>query len=416
MRWQERYNAIYVNLFSSYYDLLPKDLRSKYIKRGFWKKIIRVVKAILYDFRNGFKKKPNSKIISGRNWIIVDAVNNLQSVNDIFTRKSENIIFFTYSLYFNKINQNLLLFDFSFRFFYVWKMLIYIILNLRRVKDRWDLFMTETGWYESARRHLKRHKPLGILFTNDQTPINRAIILAARSLNIKTGYIQHASVRDDFGELLMDYAFLDGQDTIDKYTANGNRFQTQIHLIGMPKISKYLHLRSDPKKIETIGIAYNITDDLNEIRALATILQQANFRILIRPHPKDHRLFKPMKNVIVDNPVENNAFDFLNKVDALIAGESAIHLESILINKPSYQYNFNTQSSIHDLYGFLKNNLIHEYINPEELLNEILLYNSEPKDVYRKATYYNSLVDDPQEAKAAELALDKINHLLFNPR
>lgn len=416
MTWKEKYNIIYFNLFSAYYDKLPPDLRNKYIAVGFWTKIGRVSKTILYDLKNSFRKKSPFKTASEKKWIIVDAVNNLQSVNDIFEGRLNDVTFFTYSTRFSKINQNVILIDFSGHIAHVWRMILYILSNSATVKDRWDLFLTETGWYESARRFLKKHKPASILFTNDHTPVNRAMMLAARSLGIKTGYIQHACVRDDFGALLVDFAFLDGQDSADKYNVYGNRFQTQIQLIGTPKLSKYLHMRSAAKKIEVIGIAFNITDDLTAIASLVKELQQASFRVVVRPHPKDNRVFPPMDNVTLDDPVKNNAFDFLNSIDGLIAGESAIHAESILLNKPSFQYNFNPSSAIHDLYGFLRNDLVQEFKEPQELVKHIERYNAGPVDVYKKGVYYSAMVDDPREAESATLAFDRIEHSLFNVR
>lgn len=408
MKLWEIYDIVYVNFYSDYYENLPPSLLRKYIRPTFWSKLFSVCKGLAYDIWHSLKRKTLQEPEIGKRWIIVDAINNLQSVEYILERNS-NFELVTTSASLAHAKPNVKYLSTRFRSRFLFKMLFYVLKNRKRIGKRWDLFMREPGWYESAIQQLEYYRPRSILFTNDHTPANRSKMIVAKRLGIKTGYVQHACVRNDFGELLVDYAFLDGQDSIDKYAKHNGKFTSEIHLVGMPRFAANLPLRKERRQIKVIGIAYNTIDSIREIETLVSKLSE--YEIIIRPHPKDSRHIK-QSSVKLSDATTENAFQFINNIDALIAGESSIHVEAILLNVPSFLFDFNKQSKIRDLYGFEKNGLIKRYTD-SELLKAFELYNQNPRDVFMSAKYYNSMVGHSQEPDSDLMAYELINSKMF---
>lgn len=66
-------------------------------------------------------------------------------------------------------------------------------------------------------RVLRDLHPDFVITTNDHNTSNRSMLAVANFLNIKTVYLQHASVTNLFPALRVDYAFLDGQSALETY-------------------------------------------------------------------------------------------------------------------------------------------------------------------------------------------------------
>lgn len=410
MKRGEIYDIVYDNLFSTYFDHLPPGIQRVYFKPAFWQKLHAVFKAVLYDIQQSLSWKSPPEPAVGKIWIVVDAINNLQSVEYILARTTDFELVTT-SLSLPHSQPQVKYLPSGFRFRFLFSMLIYVIRNKDRVRNRWDFFMQECGWYELALNQLRKYKPTSILFTNDHTPVNRAKMLAAKKMGIKTGYVQHACVRDDFGELLVDFAFLDGQDSVDKYARHIKKFDCKMFLIGMPRFTPFLSLRKSRSAIKVIGLAYNTTDSIQEIDSLVAKL--SGYEVIIRPHPKDSRKPNDQANIKLSDSTKENVAHFIKNIDALVAGESAIHLEAILLNIPSFLYDFNSESKIRDLYGFERQGLVKRYTDSTELLSAIESYSQNPFDVYMRAGYYNSMVGNSEESASDWLAFELIRSNLF---
>src|SRR5690606_38363130 len=125
----------------------------------------------------------------------------------------------------------------------------------------------------------------------------------------------------------------------------------KIELIGMPKFDEYVRYVNTSSKVRTIGIAYNILDDLEIINDLIDKLD-INFphiKIILRSHPSDKRILSNSKIIISDSRLENS-FEFLKQVDLLIASNSSIHLEAVLMNVFSISFSLGC-TEMGDYYG-----------------------------------------------------------------
>jgi hypothetical protein len=267
-------------------------------------------------------------------------------------------------------------------------------------------------------------KPKAIVISNDHVYSTRVLVHWANKFEIPSFYIQHASVTENFPPLEMTYAFLEGEDAKEKYIRAGSD-PTKIELIGIPKLDKMFHRINYSKTIRTIGIASNSLEPLNTILDLIFFLNRhyPNIGLIYRPHRLQytenkfkedmyHILKNIPSNVKVSNPYEEPATDYLCKIDCLIAGESGIHLEAVLLNITSVYFFHETE--YFDDYGFVKNNLIDLARDLSELKSIIDRSKDSRQNVRHRAKRYCYTIDSEYDGRSAELAvtllLQKINN------
>tara|TARA_Y100001001_G_scaffold4669_1_gene4878 strand:+ start:14754 stop:16121 length:1368 start_codon:yes stop_codon:yes gene_type:complete len=231
-------------------------------------------------------------------------------------------------------------------------------------------------------RVLIQSNPEFVVIANDHSCANRCLLAVARHLEIKTVYLQHASVSEIFPALCMDYAFLDGVHALEIYQkCKKNAFDgekrsppTQIFLTGQ---KKKLPKRED-KKGNIIGVATNTTDDAEKIIFLIKYLLSNGLEVRFRWHPlqpiEDIRKYKnELKEnnlLIFSDPHSEPLADFISKVAQIICGDSSIHLEAALSGVIPIYYKA-TEGDIRDYYGFVSKGLCREAKNPQNLLSFI---------------------------------------------
>ncbi|MFA7578393.1 MAG: hypothetical protein WC002_10045 [Candidatus Muiribacteriota bacterium] len=206
-------------------------------------------------------------------------------------------------------------------------------------------------------------KPKFIIIVNDHICYFRSAVKVAKSLSIKTFYIQHASVTEKFPSLFTDVAFLDGEDSKQKYLSHTKATTCKIYLTGSSKYDALWHIHKPINKIINIGIATNEYDSLEIVETLINSLKN-KFIIYLRSHPADKRFLK-WEQMAKNNHVnwssshEESVFDFLKSVDSIIAYNSSILLESMITGRPSFSFQLSHEEFDH--YGFQKQKLIKHY-------------------------------------------------------
>lgn len=267
------------------------------------------------------------------------------------------------------------------------------------------------GVYEASLDILKDLKPEAIVFTNDHFYKMRALMWAAKTLEIPTIYIQHASINEYFPPLKYDLALLEGRDTVEKYQAIGP-IDGKVQLIGMPKFDAYVPFRNQRTDIKEIGVCTSIFDEapiiLELLKFLAAQFPQLN--LTYRKHPRDERPIDLPPFVHQSNPNQETIFEFLKSKDILIAGDTSTHLEAALLNIPSLYYRMHDH--FYDYYKYLKNGLVEEAKELNDLTNliEQILYKK--PDVLSKAKFYNEVVGTDQDGHSKVLAVACINAFL----
>ena len=221
---------------------------------------------------------------------------------------------------------------------------------------------------------LHRKKIKFILVSNDHNESNRSIRLAAEILNIKTIYIQHASITRHFPPLEFDYALLDGNHAKEKYITSlntnkknnprvrNNTKKCKIILSGQKKIiySNYVFKKSNL----LAGVAVNNLDEFDQVEYLLSQILKHEKKCIIRTHPSQFVLFikkikkltKSNNKIIWSNPDDENILNFLSKVKYIISADSSIHLEAGLAKIPTFCYKMNKKKLL-DQYAYVKNGL-----------------------------------------------------------
>ncbi|WP_421808356.1 hypothetical protein [Flagellimonas sp.] len=388
---------------------LPDSFTDNISPSKFNKKAKLILKHVTADLLRFFKKEqiPKNKI-----WFLVLTKNNYDSLKDVqlLTDHSIMISFFRFRSTINKSTHY-----YNLRFRILWDLiypiawLSYFVKNPKKAMKYYDLLLTVNGSYEESKRLIKKSTPKGIVFTNDHLVESRSMLLAAKKLGVPTYYIPHASISSFFPPLQFDYALLDGQDTLDKYRSCGV-VDSKVELLGMPKFDKYVNNENTNDTVGSIGIAYNMIDEIDDVVALTKKIAESfpEISITLRPHPGDSRKLDAVpKNVKVSDSKKEVAFSFLNKIDLLIAGESSIHLEAVLYNVYPLYFCF-TAHNRYDYYGYIKNGLVENLDSQTALLDKISELQHFKPDIRTRAKYYNAAIGTDFYGKTSKRMADLI--------
>jgi hypothetical protein len=268
-----------------------------------------------------------------------------------------------------------------------------------------DFLFNCVGLYEVAYSVLEKYRPKCLVLANDHSEKQRALLNAAKRLNIPTVYIQHASISDFMPPLDFDLSLLEGQDAWDKYKKIG-KIQGEVRLIGMPKFDNFIQFRNTSTTVQNIGFCANLFDNQEDItRAIQTIQTQfPKNKITFRLHPGDKRKLEIADSVTISTK-EESIFDFLKKQDLIISGSSSVHLEAVLLNVSSIYFEVSPiQKNMQDAYGYVKNGLVEQASDLEDLIKKIEKEIKNRQPVFQKAQYYNALVGTENEGKSGTLA------------
>jgi len=222
-------------------------------------------------------------------------------------------------------------------------------------------------------------QPRYVVVSNDHNVDTRSLRISAQILDIKTVYLQHASVSRLFPPLDFDIAFLDGEKSLEIYkecnknTDYHSNKAINVFLSGQKKFLTPVQANSG--HITRIGLATNLLDPLTPIIELARKLTKIGLRVVIRHHPSQSPVFTEglkalqasTENIRISDPEISDINDFFQGVDVLIAGDSSIHLEAALAGLTTYYYHFSKNPEGYDYYGFLNEGICS--LLPDDLTN-----------------------------------------------
>ncbi|PWL39846.1 hypothetical protein DKG77_03180 [Flagellimonas aquimarina] len=406
-----RWNDILQLWFGGYLNIVSEERRNQISPREHSKK----AKLIITDFIGSFirlfvtKKIPKNKI-----WFLSISPNNYNALKSIQENVEDSIFVSKYTIK-EKPSYRTYYCNYRFRFIYLFffplNLMIYSSRNPVKAIRFYDLLFKVNGCYPESLRVLRKYCPKAIVFTNDHEIMPRALLLAAKKLNIPTYYVQHASVSKYFPPLSFDFALLEGEDSKKKYLKI-QKTDTKIYLVGMPKFDQYVELANKENRLESIGIAYNAMDDIELLKKMICHLTKSfpDLKFIIRPHPSDQREVKGLK-VNFSSSRKENSFEFLTRIDALIASDSSIHLEAVLLNIFSMSYSFSNNNFI-DYYGFVQNGLIDHFDSIDDLSRQIISLKCEKPNVQKKAAYYNAAIGSDFYGTSAKKAANIIKETL----
>lgn len=241
--------------------------------------------------------------------------------------------------------------------------------NYSDVKD-WCLghFIQTYPYLVYFYKTLSETNPEYIIVSNDHNVPNRCLLAVAHHLNIKTVYLQHASVSNLFPALRVNYAFLDGQCALETYQICESNQPDTNRTPPSPTILLSGQKKTLPRKKEggsaVVGFALNALDSVPEAIRLAGQLTSAGYKVCVRWHPGQARAAARLiqddlgsnENISFSDPNAESVGIFLKKVSWLIAGNSSIHLEAALAGVLPIYFEL-TPPDNPDYYGYAKHGL-----------------------------------------------------------
>lgn len=279
------------------------------------------------------------------------------------------------------------------------------------IRSHYSYFLSAPGIVQVASIFFRKNAHIKVaVFSNDHTSPIRSIIQAAKDCNIKTLYTQHASVTNLFPPLIFDYNFLDGKESFEKYLECGE-IGGNVFLSGSPRFDFISNIQG--KKRTSIGIAFNLMDDVKKVYETCSFLVTHNYTIEVRPHPRQKGIdWEPFKvlGISVSNPASETSFEFLNRQKVIIAGSSSIHLDSALMRIPSVLYNW-TNGGMIDSYGYCEKNLVPCANSDVELIKILQNISLPPKELVQ---YYVSSFGTSFQGKTSLLIAGFIEALSDN--
>lgn len=418
----QRYANILHLRFQPTFSALPPAALDKISPNSFFRRLLKV---ILYSggrlIPNVFSPAPKNEYLAGKTWLYVVSQNNYDALHFLKEKLPETVFVAGQNKQIGRYNKQVNRLTLRWKLLHTAASFLPVFLGLYKIHGAkvvrfFDLIFISIGYYEQYRKHLKKYQPRAIVFANDHNDDSRAMLLAAKALNIPTVYIQHATVSSAFPPLEFSLSLLEGQDALDKYRQCGP-ISGEVKLIGMPKADKFMQFRNFKPGAEHVGIAGNLLDDYAALKTTMLHLIQhfPDLQFTFRPHPGDNRDFSFVQqageNAAYSSPKTESAFEFLKRQDVIIAADSSIHLEAALLNIPGIYYRFGESKFVSDYYGYVKQGLITAAETPETLDKELTKYQIRRPEVYKRAAYYNATIGTEFEGKSDELVLAAIRAL-----
>lgn len=203
---------------------------------------------------------------------------------------------------------------------------------------------------------------------NDHIPYNVMLQQIAKREGLKTVYVQHAPISFKFPPLYHDFNALFSEDSLEKYKITSD-FNIKVDY------DVFFDIRFRSKKIfkeitnNTILICFNKVDNIERLKELIIALKKEKYHVIVRPHPEDYRNFSFESSVVLSRGM--SLWEDLERSSFVVVNESAVPLESIFCNKPTYKLSY-LDYKFNDNYNFLKKGLLtKEYNKIDDLIYDL---------------------------------------------
>jgi hypothetical protein len=412
-RYTRYRNILYLHFSEGFYKL-PESAKNAASPGNPLMRLLRMLGYTLVRLiGNLFQSVEQPEKLQGKVWLYVVSQNNYDSLHFLQEAIPDAVMVAGQSKAIGRYNQAVARISLRKKIIYYYKFLPLFFQFYSKSKKSTlrfvDLLYDAIGFYEVYLQKLQQYRPEAVVFANDHNADARAMLLAAKDLGIKTVYVQHSSVSNLFPPLAFDLSLLEGQDSLDKYRQCGP-VTGKVEFIGMPKADKFVLLRNKNAVVRTVGIACNLMDLTEEVKALLVQITRdfPSLNIMLRPHPRDKRDYSFIRNISphinISDVKQQSAFEFLQQLDMLISGNSGIHLEAVLLNIWSVYFNFNPREELHDYYGYVAHGLVDAAASYPELMPLLEQGIAQKPDVYLRAKYYNATVGTEFDGRSSELA------------
>lgn len=301
------------------------------------------------------------------------------------------------------------------------------------IKQYFNVFCEVYAYLPYFIKYLSNSKPTLVVMSNDHNAPNRALRLAAEILDIKTLYMQHASVSDLFPPLKFDYALLDGKVALETYskclelTKNLSLrdldcvTNCQIMLTGQKKPVKMSRVVRKPAFLA--GIAVNSLDDFESVLPVLQMFVGSNEKCIVRTHPCQPSVFlNQLQEFIKENPSvkwsdssRDSLVGFFEEIESVIAANTSLHLEAALAGLPTFYLEMSKEVQLSDYYGYVRNG-VSNMLEPDFTLADIRDGIDEGGDESHKTAIvnYSETYATKWQNSEGELSALVIDHILNN--
>lgn len=210
-----------------------------------------------------------------------------------------------------------------------------------------------------------------VFLSNDHTPANRSLMAVCQHLEIKTAYMQHASVSTLFPPLQFDYVFLDGATALDIYRKIAQRAPSShdkfkacsIFLNGQKKPVPFSF--SVNKDEPTCGIGFSHLDSEDFILDVTKRLADVFEHTIVRLHPSHRKesadsieraIASFDGRVTLSKGRQEPVAQFIAAIDVFFGTESSLHLEVASAGCRCFRIGYQDEE-ISDYYGYLEKGL-----------------------------------------------------------
>jgi len=276
-------------------------------------------------------------------------------------------------------------------------------------------FLLAYGYYAVGVITCLVARPRMLVVANDHTMTTRSLAKAAMSQGVPVAYVPHASVTEAFPRLEWDYAFLDGADSLEKYERCGD-VSSMVFLCGVPRFDQHRSAVHEAGRLRALGVCLGLYDDSQLVAMVCAALAAAadDLRIVVRPHPGDRRDWERLLHdvgVTHSDSTREDAFAFLRRVDAIVAGPSGIVLDASLMNVPSVIFAFGRD--VLDPYGHARHGLAEIATNDADLVRRVQAWRhlDQLPNVRQRAVRYAATVDSRFDGSSTVLVAETLQAL-----
>lgn len=364
--------------------------------------IIRLLKELkIFIFHSNPEINFDNKVVC-----IINSKNNFEALKFI---ENDNVMYVKLTVT-GKDLKNVITYRFKNKIFFTLRFFFFLPILLFNKLNRRDLLVIQKayGLQILFLNLLKNQNPRLIVFANDHIPEMRSYIIACQKKSIRTAFIQHGSVSKYFPPLEFNLALLDSKYSEGVYSKS-KKIETQIQLIGIPKLDTEILKIRDRTEVNNIGLAINQNDELEIVNNIIKVLKKNNFKVLLRKHPADTRHINHSPGIFNGNDM--SVFEFIHKSDFIIASDSSIHVESNSLKCRSVYFQMHKNINKRDYYGFVKNNYLLEVSSFDNLINTLKQFDYKKFDFNSKEIrYYNEGLSNKLYGKSSEIANKIINN------
>jgi hypothetical protein len=273
-----------------------------------------------------------------------------------------------------------------------------------------DQLMIASGLFFTYSFILKDKNFKSIIISNHMHPASRVILFLAKTNNIKTVYIEHTLLIENWPSIDCDFFLLCGNRSLEKLKKINENLEYDYLLVGSPKLD-FFEVKSEIKRLKEISICLSPGFNNKILSNLVHDLKShfSHSKISIRPHPAIRISYlKPLEEleesgVSIIHPKKESIESFFSRNDLIISADSGIFFEAGYLGIYSLKYKMS--ESQRDVYN-AKDSGINVFENTQNLISEINKLLKDSKAQRNSFGYFYDTLNSKFEGKSGKLALN----------